>query len=1265
MSGDPTAPDGSAALNDDGDDKQSKEKTQDGSAVVVSWPTTSLDLVPHLAPLRDNHSSYTAVAKTCFILNQYASHGSCATVEDTTCVDTSAVFHDVTMVEKVTEGLSALMDCMGQHDDRRAKILACKTAALVGRATYARLRHTPLLFSIREAIQHRLEDEVGTDVPAALMTVALEDPDEGVAASAMSSLGILVLSTTCTPGTLVEDELLSEILCMVGSGPSLYAPSLRDLVDEDANVPQTELQSRILDNIMMPRLLQLVSRFQSFEQSSNVAMVLPTLTASVVYLSKVAPPMLYPLDKAAYSKRWVVLDYVGLIESIVEGFIFPLMKSGASGGMGAAHIAALSAIRLAHACPSSWWVREVLEWAVVILKDEIESMGGLELQLTNLAALVIASRALPLPYRAANVLEFVVKCLQELPATAMVPHGIVSAGLLLEIGNSINGNSFFQYRKPTRPAFWAELALSFFMDGPVEAEPSNSAPKGGSNRIRSQSLLKFLRSTKIMTIMKESGNGNLREEMVMTFCQVAFQVGRRHKCPEEGDGPHLICRQEEIEEWLHMSVILLKAFGPCLVWGSSPPYMEEEMTMLVACQVAYTRLFQEVLHGAGLLNPSSVSLKMTSVSSPPNILWDQMEEAADFLVRYDAMPVVVSILEPIEKVVDDIVKREMNGSGIVSHHMRLFLLSLVADHWVLARVVAAEKTKVTGVTDLNVDSAKQILIAISPRRMFNKVVESNKALVEGYSKSKKDRYKKHAQDLVTVCVACIENMALIVCDYVKRFGNGNEAKVILNSSVVSLQGKSWGDSEAPVLPVCQSAIERVQSAFQSGNRSKREMTSTLIPSDFKRRPIISSARMTQGRDAFNEGYLMQLTRQIVNARSDRCIFSFPTVYTFPASTRKQNWLRLSLSPLPKSRNQQISTERLPRFDWGSNVISCAAGSDPAAVTLAHSITRSLRFDGAEEFRLMITMRIHNLAAAEIPNGLRLELGISEENVKTSEDAQDGVSVEVMKSLVEGFEDSVRDGMYGSTAAVYGNELKGGDHVTWEVIMNPLSMTGAISLKPSVMYRAMEKEPPHATWVTASDAKKEDEDTSVTSGLSQKSGGSKADSEGASENDNPSVEQNDNIVIPCQQMLLSPMVGLQPCPFVFFRDGHGDIDSFRFLWTRMPCQLTPLKLMAVPENEELPRVSYDSLRLSALSTLAFQGDPIPGGIITRLWAFISPQGKRAMFVLAEQESDNSTTLHARGDDKQLLLCLAGTGSSRNALISALQPGMKLFHHKILV
>ena len=108
-------------------------------------------------------------------------------------------------------------------------------------------------------------------------------------------------------------------------------------------------------------------------------------------------------------------------------------------------------------------------------------------------------------------------------------------------------------------------------------------------------------------------------------------------------------------------------------------------------------------------------------------------------------------------------------------------------------------------------------------------------------------------------------------------------------------------------------------------------------------------------------------------------------------------------------------------------------------------------------------------------------------------------------------------------------------------------------------------------------------------------------------------------------------------------------------SRMTCQITPVKLVSDPGADKKSNVHHDAIRLAAISTVAFKGDPVPGGMIKSLWAFMSSKGKRAMFVLGEQESDKSKTLHVRGDDKMLLLCLVGTRSSRHALISALQPG----------
>ena len=1231
-----------------------------GAAISHSFPSTIADPTPHLAPLRDNHSAYSAVSRSCLQLNQYAGSGSSSSVEDVNSVSSAALFHDSNYATTMSNGFQSLMECISTHDDRRAKIIACKTLAMVARATYAKIRHSPHLFTMRDSTSNRLEDEVGTDAPMALCTAALDDPDDGVSACAIHSLGILTLSSLARPGALVEDELLREMLSITQGRPAPYAANLFDaLQDEDPTTPQMELQSRIFDNVMSPRLLQLVCRVTSFDSAQHVRMILPFLTACLVHLSKTSPSLTYGMDRATYSKRWVELDFVSLINDVVEVILLPAMQSSLDSQL--AHASALSSIRLVHACPHTPWVHEICHWALLVLEEELLSVDGLEAKLSALAGITVCSRALPLPERS-DTLKFIFEQVQGLPSTTMAPHGVHSPGLLLE------SKGISHYRRPARVAFLAEIALSYFVDGPVESRATS---------MRSNSLKDFLNSSSVTSVLSEAQSSKVtqvREELIAAFCMVAFEVGRQQRLlPDDGmsrssgvDGAHLLIAgtQEGFEEWLRMSLSVLTKFSPCMGWGSPPAYMEEELSLLVAAQTSYVRLVQEILHSVGLLSSVSVSLKMAPTASPPNMLWDQMEESAIFLGNYDSVPYSESLIQPVSSLLDVVVENEMKGQGIVSHHMRLFLLSLAADQWVQGRHLAARKefegtssSNEGSQLNLNVNSAKGLLIALSPRRVFSKVVESHKSQIEMYGKKKKELYKKYAQDTVTVCVACIENIALTACDWRKRFGASNETKDILNLSIASLQGKNLSkndaDAQAPVLPVCQAAIERIQAAFGSNDAG---VVSPLVSGagELKRRPVVTASRSQQGRDAYNEGYLMQLSRQIMSARIDRCLLSLPPVYSFTAAARKQNWLRLAVPPLPASRNSQEPVSRIPRFTWGSNVAYMAGGSDAAALTMAYSIRRSLRYDGEDEFRLMVVIRVNNTTAVEITEGLRLELAVVQENATTSADADDPTSIEVLKSL-GGAGDFDGEATLSSAITVYRHELKCGEQLTWQVLLDTLPMSGAISLHPLIVYRLLEVEPSNAVWV-GGDAKEVS--------ASQENAGSKG---GDSDDSKTDDDDKENVEIPGEPMHLSPLVGLQPCPMVFFRDGSGDVDSFRFLWSRMPCSIPPLRIAPAssPGDRELvsTRVSSDAKRLAAISTVRFVGEAIPGGFVTKLWAFMSLGGKRLLCVMAESDADtgdpgsNDRTMHVRGDDKHLLCCLTGTATSRSFFVSALAPGFR--------
>ena len=1245
--------------------KQQSTADQIGAAAIFPYPSHHhiTDSSSHqLAALRDKHSMYTSVAKACFQLNQYAMNGSSSSTLDDVNSGvpgvsmSSTLIHDPSMAAWLTDAFRNLMECIQTHTDRRAKIVCCQTLANVGRTTYARLRYSPQIFALRDSTHTRLEDEVGTDIPMALASAALEDPDDGVAASALQALGILCLSSGATHGMLVQDELWEEVANLSQQRPSPYAPTIAEIEDEESYIPMVELQTRILENVLSPRLFQFVWRVAAFQVEEHRGMVLPVLTAALVHLSKTSVT-LYTMDREMYSKRWVEHDYVNLLHTVMNTLLIPSMQSSFKGHV--AHTAAMSAVRLVHVYPHASWVKDACDWAILVFKEELSLDSSLENILTNLSCLLICTRVIPFPART-QLLLFCFNKIRNLPSTTMAPHGIHTAGLLLE------AHGMKQYRRPARVGFWAELALSFFLDGPIDSSTNTQNP-------RSSSLKRFFESSDFATVMKEVHDGRIsqqREEVALAFCMVAADVGLRHRdAPEEFASPastssvyNVMGPKEHLMEWLRMSTMLLNIFAPCLGWdvvtgfGVGATYMSQHVSLLVAAQASYVRLAQELNHAMGLLVPMSVTLRMVPAATPPHLLWGQTEESIGLLSQYLSRHVPTQdIVDSIEKVMDGYVQKELQGDGIVNHHLRTYLLSLAADQWIQANYkTLTRELQATGMeANLNGKGALDLLFALSPRRIFSKVVENHRSQIETMGKKDREMYKKHAQDTLVVCVACVENIALLVSEWRKRHGSTPDVKSIYNAAIASLQG---GDSNTPALPVCQGAIERIQAAFSSTDQTSLQNIPfsplLLTASEFEGRSGVTASRSLQGQDVYSQGYLVMLSRLIISSRIDRVMFSLPCVSSIQGTVRKQNWLRLALPPLPPSRNPAVSISSLPKFAWESGTAAPLGGSDPVAMTLAYSMRRAMRYDGENEFRLMVTMQVHNLTAVEIPEGLRLNLTLLQESVATSLDGQDSQSLEIFEALNKDGINLESGSHFSSATSLYKTELKSGDHLTLEVVAGVLPMTGALRLQSSVEFRGMEVESSFLTWVGLEG--QDDEDTASTGDIdkSQKSFRDDGDSE--------VLQRKTNVTIEAQEMKLSPMIGLQPCPFVFFRDGCGDVDAFRFLWARLPLQIPPLSITSEPSGQSV-EVSFDTLRLTALSTVKFEGNLIPGGEILRLWAFMSLAGKRILFVLGESDSASrrghrNQTIHARGDDASLLCCVMGTYSARQAVVSALTPGM---------
>ena len=1231
---------------------KAKKKAMASSATVsLSFPPSSSDPTPHLAPFRDEHSAYAVVAKACLQLTYFAGSGSSVQIEDSTTVASSALFHDPSYADAISACFAALVECIQSHLDRRVRVLACRTLGIVARSAYARIRPSPLIFAIRDSTVNRLEDEIGNEIPTILATAALEDEDDGVSAAAVEALGIMTLSSSATPGSLVDDELLREMQSIAFGRVSPYAPSLRSVADEDPSIPQAEIQARVFENILAPRLLNLVDRLTRYQLTTQITTSLPCLTACLVHQVKTTPSLVYGMDRPTFAKRWTELDAVGLVETLVTSCLLPAMQSVVDGSM--VHAAALSSLRLANACPHASWVPEVGRWAAAVLKEQVTGQP-LETKLATLSAAVIALRALPLAERTTALIGLAEE-VGTLPSTSLAPHGITSPGVLVE------WHGAKAYRRPARVGLWTEIALSFFMDGPDD----EVVPRGDY-------LKHFFASPPVVKLMSETDRPGIplcRSEFVLVFCTVAVNTGRRFRV--SGDGSLCITDLDApaVREWLRLAWVVVTTFVSCVNAGPKSAYMAEDLSLSTASLASYVKLVQEYLHFVGLLEPTtSVALKLTPNSCPPHLLWDQLAESASFLGKFDTLD--MGELDSTTKLMDEIVAREIK-TGIRSHHMRMFLLTLAADQWVQGRVVGIRKqfeaanASDAGTLTLNMQSGREIMMALSPKRLLAKVFESH---IPPADKKKKDPIKKLAQETVKSSVASIENIALAACDWRRRFGPGQESKQLVSVAVGILQGK--GDNtpaddtmKAVMGPLCEAAVVRIQSFYESGTGGGLDEpfpASSLVtpPVKTKIKPLVSSSKpLPVKRDEYLSAFLMQLSRQIISSRVDKSVESSPAANSLLSSARPKTWLRLNVPLIPESRDaRKLGNFGSPLSAWGNSVTASSASSDATTILLAYSPRRCLRYDGEEEFRTTVLMRVYNITAIEFTEGLRLQLGVVQKG-SGLEEPDDPVSLEIIGSLGGQLSALIGNKPLVSSEVVYKQEFKAGEYVTWEVGLASVPAGFNVALMPSVVYRNIEDEADEAggKWVG---------DKPASGDASTEGGESNSGEDGfqvtTDKGTNAGAEKATyNVCVPGAPLMMSSLSGLQPCPLVFFRDSWGDIDTFRFFWFRMSHQLPPIRITERLVDEEKLR-DRTTEKIAEMSSLTWEGEAVPGGFASRVWAFEAFGGQRVLGVLAESDNGEGTSkpmaLYLRSDDRSLLFALVSSKPAREALVYALCPEM---------
>ncbi|KAL7568555.1 hypothetical protein ACA910_002667 [Epithemia clementina (nom. ined.)] len=1387
------------------------------------------DPTPLLSALRDEHSSYRLVARAVQQICQFASHGcaqawSAADVgggsgeEHAAAQQHQQVIHTTSYIKIVSHTIQSLTECLQSHKDRRCRTLAAQTLALLGKAVYARIRPTPLLYTARDTTLARLQDELGAELPTALVTAVLQEDDDGVSSAALEAVGRLVLfhsgsaavAVGAAHGT-VEDCLAREIMALAAPKVAATAPTLRSLVDEEASIAAAELANRCLHTVILPRLFSLLERVLRYITTCAVARAIPVLTTALIHHWQTTQPVLFAsgMDKLAYAKQWSTVDAGSLVQSFCDALLVPILQNECQSHV--VHTAALSALRLCQAAsdigpttPAPWIVNTCRHVTTVQHEALTATPLSLHQKLHILATIIIAARALAFPERS-QVLFPLVDSILSLPSTTRVPLGVLSPGLVLsEYANrhaTSSSHTFsmfsasqphlgFHYRRPARIIFWTELALHFFLDGPTPSRvdlqmyqlaATSTGSSGGLMGSSSQShnksaaaaaaataaagggrqeaLRKFFHLPVVSSAISEASFMNARpspllprDELLLAFTTVAIACGRRfrggtvdpaaatttsgHASSASSNSaaataaslwPLTDPSSPAVEEWLQLSWVVLTAFVPCVNMShrsKSATYLEEDLSLGTAGLTCYVQLLQEYLHFAGLLHPgSSVALKLVANACPPHLLWDQLSDSAAFMARFEALD--MGLLDNTTKLMDEIVSREMTkAQGIPSHHMRLFVLALASDHWMQGRVAAIRKQfesnnnnsfgsgssgNNTPPPNLDAASAREIILALSPKRILTKIFQAHVPPVDAEGKKKKDPIKRLAVETVRVCVACIENIALIACDWRKRFPpplsgsnaqHHQEPKHVVSVAVGVLQGKV---DETPMNetikvimgPICEAAVSRIQSFYESDLGGQDSFpASELVMQNVKTKikPLVSSSSSRPPivtKDDFARGYLMQLCRSLVLSRAEQAIHSFPPADAELAPARGTNWLRLTVAPpmMADSRDGRLLGNHFCTTDtFGTSVNVTSAGSDPVAILLAFTPRRYFRHDGEDEFRVTALMQVYNTTNIEFTEGLRLELAL----VNQGDYHFDGGGSIIAPLRPDSLQKSIREALgleeddtviapMSSSVVYCKQELKPGEYLSWEVALDHACTGEGLCLVPSVVFPNVPKEPVELGSKWTGEVKQSGDASTINTGSAESSGGGAG---GGGEDDfqvttettdynrsggrglKDTVAPSENVTLIGEALPLPPMIQLQPCPLVFLRDRWGDLDAFRLLWFRMPFHLPEVpvarkssKTTSLLEPSHLyGKENHMMSTLANMSSLVWNGEAIPGGYVTRAWAFATLQGQRVLAVLSESDSDKKLALHFRGDDPYVLYGLVGPPRNRQRVVMALTPAL---------
>eukprot|EP00984_Skeletonema_dohrnii_P021030 scaffold10406_cov134-Skeletonema_dohrnii-CCMP3373.AAC.2 len=748
--------------------------------------------------------------------------------------------------------------------------------------------------------------------------------------------------------------------------------------------------------------------------------------------------------------------------------------------------------------------------------DEITTSTSSQNQIASITTVSESSSATPAVETISGTAAILLIALRGIPVNERTPGlaSVLRAALLL--GTASSSYLLRKHNRLNHVGLLAEVALLVMLDGSkdIGPPPSNEVINQGENDEEKEKIV-GTRSILLNRIFQEHDLAVTPavDELMWVFCSLFLQIGEKRNYSMTTD-------LSAAADWSNIGLVLLDKFASFL----STDDLNNSL-FATAASDAYSKLLTNMLKRSAAFPPSSLSISDNMFAVAEKSSASSRGRSVVEIPAESSSRVALTLFKLTRALTLQRSKLVSSNTSFDSIKMNVRLNATLCDAW-FGHCIANNDAKQSNQGQL--DIAFELLSLLRSDMM---------TLLQMVGDGLEMQQPGEVLHLLRVCIAGVETVACV--SEVISYGNSltttnNEtadekvsaAAISALSGVFTAAGEIATTSQQASWLCQQGAVDSSNAASRiSGyirditNYYHDDIITALQPSNLGRRPTSSGSHSTE-----NASFLYHHARLALNHRANLALEEYSSTTTSSLSSktiRPFNPLRMHRTFSNTSIQVHQLVRGLPllipaRTDDEVRPVSLTGSSDPFSLIMSPSMRQVRKSDSSESMVLLITMRLYNITAVPVENGVRLDVAFDEEG-----------------------DNSV------CSTSLYKHEIEAGDCITWEIALGDWKI-GDLSLRATVTFLGLEKESITHKWLH---------------------GGEQADDLSG---ESPLVGDDDegtmDVAILCEPTTISSLFTLQPCPLVFFSGHNGDTNAFDFLWSQLEHTSKLMFMKSTPQKE---------------------------------------------------------------------------------------------------